>query len=819
MSAIKIREYRPEKPGYGQRLTLQEWERLRPVLTQLSQQGLSRHDVVRVAAEQHGFQGTYAALNRRFKDWGLTNPRSKDDDESTNDQIDQEDKPFVGSTEHFTSSMASGTNDSGNPSARLITPKDRWRSATFSNPAQRSGDDRDGLMNNAPNAWQTQQTTDASSLMCIANNEELVDARAQFPYAYGSERDSCEGVVASSITSTPSGAAPIRSAADEINWTRTTHNNVQLRLNHLRKMERDLNKEIQRLELEKHLQRQQETIPESEMLQQELKPAVEEHSKQWHTQYAHREGLRALPKELQLLTRSVTERTHHRSDTRPTSTSTLRNESLETHAREEDTNEHTSFQEHEGYRHPQSKMSASDSETGFRALITVATSSSSTQSWGKSKPNANESAKPVEQTVPTQDGIVIDSDNNTDMNGQRSIPFTSSKSLPSREAIPAPIHTESEIRRQGREQPKSRETITLGHDESPESKDEHWRTSSDVPVGGHTLFGIHTVEPQNDPRGRVLQSSEVANDSRYAESEMVSSRRSQLDDHEREPQCHTRVSDYYQPQAAPQPQHQPIAALQEPMIIEHYKRTRSEVSTLHSSRFSFTSSTQSFAHFAKRLRQQLPDHSFVSLTSSLSAASTHSSQAFGAVTGFGPDLSQDWYDEPMDRIDGNVVSSSSATAKRQALEECLGREVLFHEVAQWRRPSDVDRLNIHLTLLNMLQKTRAPNLVTPFANVLHLAELKYVRLLTKKGVNGSRLSDHFKSCIYIDLGYDQARTFVMLTKSDVETWLGRKIEVLPACDILPVSTKLDHLLPTKSLRTTLERKVRYALGKDGEDKK
>lgn len=615
---------------------------------------------MRVAAEQHGFEGTYAALNRRFKDWGLTNPRSKDNDENTRDQADQPGKDFLVSTEHFTSSMASETNEGDMPAAWLITPKDSWRPARVGNPTQRTGDDGDELFGNALNAWQAQQTTDSSSLACIANNKEPEDAEAQFPLAYGSEGDSCESLVASSTDCTPSRAAPTRSAADEIDRTRATHNNLQSRLDHLRKQQRDLNKDIQRLELEKHLQRQHEPIPGFELLQQELKPAVKEPQKQLHTQYTHRAGLRALPEELHSAARSLRERPHHRSDTRPTSTSALRGGSLDTHASEECTNEHTRVQEHESHRHPQSTMSTSDSGMGFREPISEAASSSSTQSHGKSKPTAKGSVKPVEQTVLTQDRTIIDSDETTDMNDQRSIPATRSKSLPSLEGLPAPTHTESEIHRQDRGQLKSRETITIGHDESPETIDEHWRTTPDEPVEGRELFSIRTVEPDYDPRERVLQSSEVANDSRYTEHEMVSPRRPQLDGHEREVRRHIRVAEHYQLQAAPQPK--PIITRQEPIIIEYPKRTRSEVSTLHSSRFSLTSSTRSFAHQAKRLRQQLPGQSFVSLVSSLSAALTRSSQTFGVVTGFGPDLSEDWWDESMDKTDGGVVDETSATA-------------------------------------------------------------------------------------------------------------------------------------------------------------
>ena len=70
---MKIHEYDPKASGYGPRLTAEEWERFRPILTAYHHQGLTRHEVLSKAAAEHGFRGTYAALNTRFKVWGLTN--------------------------------------------------------------------------------------------------------------------------------------------------------------------------------------------------------------------------------------------------------------------------------------------------------------------------------------------------------------------------------------------------------------------------------------------------------------------------------------------------------------------------------------------------------------------------------------------------------------------------------------------------------------------------------------------------------------------------------------------------------------------------
>ena len=72
-TTLKVREYKPNESLYGERLSKQEWEHFRPILTAYENLGLSRHKIVRRAAAEHGFQGTYAALNEMFKAWGLTN--------------------------------------------------------------------------------------------------------------------------------------------------------------------------------------------------------------------------------------------------------------------------------------------------------------------------------------------------------------------------------------------------------------------------------------------------------------------------------------------------------------------------------------------------------------------------------------------------------------------------------------------------------------------------------------------------------------------------------------------------------------------------
>lgn len=72
MAGLKVFEHNPHKPRYSVRLTEDEWERYKPMLTSLDQQGLPRREVLKVAAQYHGFQGTYAAMITRFRKWGLT---------------------------------------------------------------------------------------------------------------------------------------------------------------------------------------------------------------------------------------------------------------------------------------------------------------------------------------------------------------------------------------------------------------------------------------------------------------------------------------------------------------------------------------------------------------------------------------------------------------------------------------------------------------------------------------------------------------------------------------------------------------------------
>ncbi|KAK5094902.1 hypothetical protein LTR70_003783 [Exophiala xenobiotica] len=725
MSAIKVREYRPEKPGYGQRLTRQEWERLRPVLTQLSQQGLSRHDIVRVATEQHGFQGTYAALNQRFKDWGLTNPRSKDGEGTTKGRVYQEGKNRLVHKEHSLSGEASETTEGETPSAGLVTPKDSWRPACAVSPAQRSGDERHELTKDALNARQAQQTTDTSPLVCIADNEEPEGAEARFPLAYGSEADSTESLVAPSVDTTTSHAGSTRLAADEIDQKRATEYQVLSRLS-----PRGPN-----IELEEHLQRQQELFPRSRTRSR--------------TQYRHRAGLGAFAEEQRSGASSPRERPHHRNDTRPTSTSALHGGSLETHASKEDIN-HARVHRHKSHRRPQSTSSTPNNGTSSKGFIPVLLSSLSEQSHGKSKLTVKERAELVEQPVPAQDRTITDPDEFTDLSNQRCFSNTSSESHSPVQGVPAPIHTEPKVRQQGHGRSESRETITVRQDEYTERILEHWR------------------RPPDEPRRTPIV----------------------------------------------------IEHPQKPVTNKHARRTRSEVSTPRSSKVSLTSSTRSFAHLAKRLRQQLPGQSFVSLMSSLSAASSHSSQAFAAVTGFGPDLSEEWCDESMGKTDSSVVDRSSTTTKRKALEEYLGREVPLHIVAKWRKLDGHDQFNIFFALCGGLETRAFNSTANPPNMVSNAREPEWVRLLTKKGVDRKRrkMLESRQNCIYIDLGYGQARTFVRLTKSDVERHFSLDITVPPVCDILRVpSIQFDPLPLPKILRKALERKARRKLEEDDDD--
>lgn len=72
MTSLKISEFKPGQPTYGPRLTDEYWEEFKPILVGLDKQGIARKDVVRIATSRYGFRGTYAAMNKRFKIWGLT---------------------------------------------------------------------------------------------------------------------------------------------------------------------------------------------------------------------------------------------------------------------------------------------------------------------------------------------------------------------------------------------------------------------------------------------------------------------------------------------------------------------------------------------------------------------------------------------------------------------------------------------------------------------------------------------------------------------------------------------------------------------------
>jgi len=81
---LKISRYEPNRPSYGPRLSKEEWEQYKPILVELESKGFPRHEIVRIAAAEHGFRGTYGALNTRFKQWGLTTPR---EDEPGHSQV------------------------------------------------------------------------------------------------------------------------------------------------------------------------------------------------------------------------------------------------------------------------------------------------------------------------------------------------------------------------------------------------------------------------------------------------------------------------------------------------------------------------------------------------------------------------------------------------------------------------------------------------------------------------------------------------------------------------------------------------------------
>lgn len=93
MNQMRLREYKPQHPGYGPRVPKDKWELYRPYLTDLNRQGLSRKEIIKRAKDEYGFEGTYSALNTRFKAWGLTRSgregsmdAAQDDAESVDDQ-------------------------------------------------------------------------------------------------------------------------------------------------------------------------------------------------------------------------------------------------------------------------------------------------------------------------------------------------------------------------------------------------------------------------------------------------------------------------------------------------------------------------------------------------------------------------------------------------------------------------------------------------------------------------------------------------------------------------------------------------------------
>jgi len=123
---------------------------------------------------------------------------------------------------------------------------------------------------------------------------------------------------------------------------------------------------------------------------------------------------------------------------------------------------------------------------------------------------------------------------------------------------------------------KSRETITIRRDESPERRDEYWRRPPGEAVEDRELVIRRTVERDNAPapRERDLAVTRVDDDRRYSDYEMVSPQRSQFDERDREVQRYIRTSEYYQPLPVPPPQ--TIIIRQEPIIIRERERPRDE---------------------------------------------------------------------------------------------------------------------------------------------------------------------------------------------------------------------------------------------------
>lgn len=76
MAGFRVTAYDPHQPRYGPRLSENEWESFRPLLTALDNRGIPRRDIVKIATKNYGFRGTYSALNIRFNKWGLTTERT-----------------------------------------------------------------------------------------------------------------------------------------------------------------------------------------------------------------------------------------------------------------------------------------------------------------------------------------------------------------------------------------------------------------------------------------------------------------------------------------------------------------------------------------------------------------------------------------------------------------------------------------------------------------------------------------------------------------------------------------------------------------------
>ena len=76
MAGIKIVQCDPKKPRYVERLTDDEWDRIRPFLEDLHDTGVSIKEIHRRAKAWNKFRGSYSTLYTRFVKWGFTNLRS-----------------------------------------------------------------------------------------------------------------------------------------------------------------------------------------------------------------------------------------------------------------------------------------------------------------------------------------------------------------------------------------------------------------------------------------------------------------------------------------------------------------------------------------------------------------------------------------------------------------------------------------------------------------------------------------------------------------------------------------------------------------------